>query len=441
MNQPPKSLEAALDDVEARFLYNLPESELSSPERLFYQIEQAYWYYEDFKADVYSHLPHFSTLKSFAVKIFNHCDLLKNMSDRFTEIFADYKSYKTKIPVCGCILLNADMTRFVLVKNYNGNGWTFPRGKINENENELDCAIREVFEETGYNAKDLCNPNDFVISFQGEKKVLLYIVVGVPEDTIFEAHCRKEVSKIEFHSIKNIPSNTYHVHPFMPKLKRWINQKNKSNKVLLTKSPNITGIAVSSKRAKKAGKTSRSGSEGQEPPVPKVLKRLKNKIDEHNNDTFQLNDSGDKQTSSSNKGWSVADMFQANARLTGKDYSYDGNPHAFGASHPRFVNYRAAISRMAGQSNSTTHSVDLDFQRFSAQSHLLHDAVRDLEKQPEDIKKLLEIQLPPSEFDQRKLQPRREIFTKIFPSPFVLDKNDIVEAIKKSLIEFPVTFT
>ena len=39
------SLDAAMNDVEARFLYNLPENELTSPERLFFQIEQAYWFY------------------------------------------------------------------------------------------------------------------------------------------------------------------------------------------------------------------------------------------------------------------------------------------------------------------------------------------------------------------------------------------------------------
>lgn len=44
------TLEQALDDVETRFLYNLPAQELAQTDRLFFQIEQAFWYYEDFKA-------------------------------------------------------------------------------------------------------------------------------------------------------------------------------------------------------------------------------------------------------------------------------------------------------------------------------------------------------------------------------------------------------
>ncbi len=61
------TLESCLEDVETRFLYNLPEEELSRSERLFFQIEQAWWFYEDFMADKHSNLPHFSKLKSFAV--------------------------------------------------------------------------------------------------------------------------------------------------------------------------------------------------------------------------------------------------------------------------------------------------------------------------------------------------------------------------------------
>jgi len=30
----------------------------------------------------------------------------------------------------------------------------FPRGKINKDEKDLDCAIREVYEETGFDIKE-----------------------------------------------------------------------------------------------------------------------------------------------------------------------------------------------------------------------------------------------------------------------------------------------
>lgn len=40
------SFDEALEKIEARFIYNLPETELSHIERLFFQIEQAHWFYE-----------------------------------------------------------------------------------------------------------------------------------------------------------------------------------------------------------------------------------------------------------------------------------------------------------------------------------------------------------------------------------------------------------
>ncbi len=48
-------------------------------------------------------------------------------------------------------MLNDEMDEVVLVKGWKKNAnWSFPRGKINKDESDLDCAIREVYEETGY---------------------------------------------------------------------------------------------------------------------------------------------------------------------------------------------------------------------------------------------------------------------------------------------------
>jgi hypothetical protein len=40
------TFDEALEKVETRFIYNLPETELAHIERLFFQIEQAHWFYE-----------------------------------------------------------------------------------------------------------------------------------------------------------------------------------------------------------------------------------------------------------------------------------------------------------------------------------------------------------------------------------------------------------
>lgn len=62
--------------------------------------------------------------------------------------------------------------------------------------------------------------------------------------------------------------------------------------------------------------------------------------------------------SSVNTNFSHFSQFFIGLYLTGKNYSYDGNPHQFGASHPRYTNYTAntnAVSSRSvfGTSNST----------------------------------------------------------------------------------------
>ena len=45
---PPTNVDEALADLSVRFLANLPVHEPPTVERLFFQIQQAHWYYLDF---------------------------------------------------------------------------------------------------------------------------------------------------------------------------------------------------------------------------------------------------------------------------------------------------------------------------------------------------------------------------------------------------------
>lgn len=137
------TLEEALSEVELRFLLNLPADELSKIDRLLFWIQEAHWFYDDFYCDNYDYLPRYN-FKAFTKEIFNHCPLFSGMKNNVTEILNYYRSYKSKIPVCGAIILTPDMSKILLVCNWNGNSWTFPRGKLNESEESIDCAIREV---------------------------------------------------------------------------------------------------------------------------------------------------------------------------------------------------------------------------------------------------------------------------------------------------------
>ena len=109
--QVPESLDDAFEDLDFRFLLNLPEQELNTAERLFFQIEQAYWFYEDFLADKHPHLKHFKKFDVFAQEMFIRCETLEPLKHKFEDFNAKFKDYRRRIPVFGIIMLNKELTR------------------------------------------------------------------------------------------------------------------------------------------------------------------------------------------------------------------------------------------------------------------------------------------------------------------------------------------
>ncbi|KAF2800193.1 hypothetical protein K505DRAFT_320612 [Melanomma pulvis-pyrius CBS 109.77] len=252
MTDPKMRLVDWLDDLCVRFIVNLPHEELQSVERICFQIEEAQWFYEDFIRPLDPTLPSLN-LRRFALLMFQHCPLSSSYSElHHTQAYEDFLAYKTRVPVRGAIMLNHDMTHAVLVKGWKkGAKWSFPRGKINKDEPDLDCAVREVYEETGYDLKEanLVGPEDTMKKISvnmREQNMVLYVFRSVPMDTYFEPRTRKEISKIDWYKLTDLPTlkrknqlqqgtgqdlikenSFYMVAPFLGPLKGWIKQQQK----------------------------------------------------------------------------------------------------------------------------------------------------------------------------------------------------------------------
>lgn len=168
------------------------------------------------------------------------------------QAFEQFLKYKLRIPVRGAIMLNEAMDSAVLVKGWKkGANWSFPRGKINKDEDDLTCAIREVFEETGYDLEAAgLVPQDRNVKYIDltirDQDLRLYVFRGVPMDTHFEPKTRKEISKIQWWRISDLPSfhkkghqqaeaavnanKFYMVAPFIRGVRKWAaEQKNKDS--------------------------------------------------------------------------------------------------------------------------------------------------------------------------------------------------------------------
>ncbi|CAI6300674.1 unnamed protein product [Periconia digitata] len=245
MNSNQQTLLDWLDDLCVRFIVNLPHEELQSVERICFQIEEAQWYYEDFIRPLDPALPSMN-LRVFSQRMFQHCPLFAGFTAAHREgAYEQFLAYKTRVPVRGAIMLNQDMTHAVLVKGWKkGAKWSFPRGKINKDESDLDCAVREVYEETGLDLQEagLVKPEEQMKSIDvnmREQSLKLYVFRGVPMDTNFEPRTRKEISKIDWYKLGDLPTlrrknhpqgnghdlkdnSFYMVTPFIPQLKGWI---------------------------------------------------------------------------------------------------------------------------------------------------------------------------------------------------------------------------
>jgi mRNA-decapping enzyme subunit 2 len=146
------------------------------------------------------------------------------------------------VPTYGAILLDPSLQFCLLVQGYWVKAsWGFPKGKVNQDEPPMECAIREVLEETGFDIRNMVKADDYLEYKRTDQLSRLYIVCGVPKDTKFLARTRNEIKSFEWFRVEHLPSfkgdvacklNTglspnafFMVIPFVKKLRLWISHK------------------------------------------------------------------------------------------------------------------------------------------------------------------------------------------------------------------------
>eukprot|EP00906_Rhabdomonas_costata_P019510 RCo028473 len=208
-------MEEIFDDLLSRFLLNLPEEEVTSPERLYFHLEEAYWFYCDFFYESDTTLPQLS-LKSFAGELFARAPWLLPRGKSADELYLWFMSYKSSVPVCGVIVFNEDFSKVLMIQHWNSEQWSFPRGKIANEESKLQCALRELWEETGFDASGFVSVQKAIVVRETYHEVTMFIASGVPEKSLFQPQTRKEVRAVAWHHISALPhlgsSSTSAVH-------------------------------------------------------------------------------------------------------------------------------------------------------------------------------------------------------------------------------------
>ncbi len=91
----------------------------------------------------------------------------------------------------GVIFYDSDAgTRLLFVKNHNGRYWSFPKGHIEEKENEKQTAIREIKEETNLDVKLIDNfreVSDYCPFGKIKKRVVFFLAQAFTDDVTVQA--------------------------------------------------------------------------------------------------------------------------------------------------------------------------------------------------------------------------------------------------------------
>ncbi|CEO98898.1 Nudix hydrolase domain-containing protein [Plasmodiophora brassicae] len=345
-------LAVALDDLSSRFFLNLPAEELSTFERLFFQLEQAWWFYEDFYHDRNPRvLPKFS-FKDFCMCLFEHAPALRPHVPNFETHFAKFREYLLKVPVCGAIMLDESMTSCVLVKGWTGKSWGFPKGKINQGEALIDCAVREVLEETGVSIADLVSDQHVIQASVRGTSMSLFIAPNVPSNVEFVTQTRKEISDIRWFRVDSLGESSdtkfWNVAPFIHKLRTWISR----HRHLANKS-RFDDTGVLDRRCHSAP-SSKSRRRRETKPSPMIQQAHQRRIKSSfiDVDSNRGRNPSDFDTFGYHIGsWSAEEMFEANERLFGVHSTACADPNELAASMALSGSMTGSVQRLQAKSS------------------------------------------------------------------------------------------
>ena len=158
-------------------------------------IQRCFWDYNDNIADI-----KIRNLYSFIQEYLKQSNIDNSDNRAIKRFVSAFTKINKDMPIAGMVLLNADRTRVMLVRNYKSRSWSFPKGKIEifSNEKPQECAYRECIEETNYN----CESNKLLGMVSENicgRMTYFYIVDGVPEDYKFSCDNPYEIEELGWH--------------------------------------------------------------------------------------------------------------------------------------------------------------------------------------------------------------------------------------------------
>lgn len=308
------ALQEVVEELDERFIIGLEAKVLTDSKLIFFKIQKAFWYYKDhFERLIKDRKIPSMPLDMFGQLLIEESKILSHIypHNQREQKYREWLEYLRRVPRLGAICLNPSAEKVLMIQPYGRNRkcMQFPRGKLHAGEEHAHAAAREVWEECGIRIENIMDPNLWFEAYIDQTLHKLYVVFPVMEELVPSIQCNKEIEKISWVSVNDLPGwsskvsyddrGFFGVAPFVSELKAFVKQINKQSAVIL---PTVKIL----KR-----------------PVPKTApdEQIEEEndlsADTHNFDTF----GGDQ----SQTGWSFQDMLSANSKLGVVSSSLDQN--------------------------------------------------------------------------------------------------------------------
>jgi 8-oxo-dGTP pyrophosphatase MutT (NUDIX family) len=158
------------------------------------RVQKAHWDYMDniqpFKKEV---LPYIRTLHTFADMLCAHNTSLSPYRSNSRQWTREYFKRLKKQETAGSILFNPDRTKVLVVRSFGAKHFSFPKGKLEQNEPAWACATRETWEETGR-----------VVTIQSaaipivRKNCSLFVVDGIDDTVTTYPRTKNEIEEVQW---------------------------------------------------------------------------------------------------------------------------------------------------------------------------------------------------------------------------------------------------
>ncbi|CAE7669185.1 DCP2, partial [Symbiodinium pilosum] len=209
------------------------------PDALCLSLQEAYWSYLDETVDAAKgHFPHLQP-SAFVELLLEVSEALSSHGTEIAQCFRDWRQKRLAQPRCGAVILDESLEKCLMVQAHSSNLWFFPSGKLEENETEVQGAIREVWEEIGLDITHRVDERQYLKAIVPDNgraiPVKLFVLVGLPEKAELKPQAKKEITAISWVRNSKLPgwesgsqtSKTMrflNMEHFAPQLRRLVNE-------------------------------------------------------------------------------------------------------------------------------------------------------------------------------------------------------------------------